>query len=164
MSVLKFPPVGRRTLEEMYNYIVDISSTNNLIVFGLGVNPNFALNEMQFAHYAFHTKRKNTYQQVIFSFDEGVQEKLSLKEIQKIGERIGMLFAYQYQVLGALHVNTNNWHFHYLINSVNVENGNCYIQDGSMYYYFKVVNDIILEYDLNPIKYYGYDDNFNKIA
>lgn len=164
MSILNFPSVGRRTLEEIYNYIVDKNSTNNLIVFGLGVNPNFALAEMQFAHYAFHTERKNSYQQVIFSFDEGEQEKLSLKQIQEIGERIGMLFSRQYQVLGALHVNTKNWHFHYLVNSVNVANGNCFCQDGSIYYYYKAVNEIIIQYGLNPIKYYGYDDSINQVG
>lgn len=164
MSVLNFPSVGKRSLEEMFYYITNTNSTKNLIVFGLGVNLNFALEEMKFAHYAFNTTRKNSYQQVVFSFDSDVPKKLSLGQIQEIGERIGMLFSRQYQVLGALHVNTKNWHFHYLVNSVNVVNGNCFCQDGSIYYYYKAVNEIITKYGLNPIKYYGYDDSINQVG
>ena len=158
MSVLKFPSIGSKTLEEMYKYIVDINSTKGLIIFGLGVNPNFALQEMEFAHLVFNNNRQKQYQQVIFSFDNGVQENLSLDIIGEIGQKIAMLFANEYQVIGALHVNSKNWHFHYLINSVNINNGNCYKQDGIVYYYFKEVNKIISTYGLNKIEYYGYEN------
>lgn len=161
MSILNFPLLGKRNLEEMYHYIVNPSRTNDLVIFGLGVNPHYALLEMEFAHYAFCTGTRNQYQQVIFSFDKEVDKKLSLRQIREIGEKIGMLFANQYQVLGALHINTNNLHFHYLINSVNINTGKCYCQEGSIYYYYKAVNEIITVYGLEPIKYYGYDSVAN---
>lgn len=157
MSILNFPQVGRRNLENMYNYIVDPNSTQNILIFGLGINPRYAIEEMKFAHFAFCNSREHYYQQIIFSFDDDVQKKLTLQQIEQVGKEIGLIFAFRYQVLAALHVNTKNWHFHYLVNSLNIENGKCFEQEGSVYCYFKRINKILAKYNLEPIEYYGYD-------
>ena len=59
------------------------------------------------------------------------------------------------QVLGAIHgVGSEKVHCHYLINYVGID-GQLLKQDYSVIYYKDKVNEILQEYGLTPIYYYG---------
>lgn len=153
MSILSFKAGNRYSLEGMIDYITNPDKTQNQIISGLGVNPNYALQEMQLVKELFHQNGGRLYKQIIFSFDRDIQ--LSSETIQEISERIGLLFAQNYQVLLAVHFNTSYIHVHYCINTVNVNSGGKYSQSlAELRRYKENINLVLAEYGLNPIKYY----------
>jgi hypothetical protein len=153
MSILSFKPIGTRSLAKMYEYMIDSAKTNVNLIFALGTNPRYVIEEMQFAQQMFCKIAGNDYKQVVLSFDRDIS--LSFSIIKEIAEQIGRcLFAEEYQVFGAIHLDTENIHVHYLINSVNVSNGGRFRQSKSVYWYKREVNKILNLYGLNSIYYY----------
>lgn len=157
MSVLSFKPLGIRSLQEMYEYMVNPIKTDEHLIFGIGINPRYALEEMQIAQQMFCKKEENDYKQVILSFDFDIA--LPVSKIKEVAEIIGrLLFSEEYQVFGTIHLDTKNIHVHYLINSVNVSNGKRFRQSKSVYWYKKEANKILNIYGLNSI--YCYEGSY----
>lgn len=152
MSILKFENRTPKTLREMYDYMTDVTKTNEEGIFGIGCNPNFVVSEMEFVQKSFlREKILHPYLQVIFAFDVGIRTPLnSLREICiKIGE---LLSQNQYQVFGAIHyLDTDKIHCHFMINYISI-NGELYRQKESLFSYKKKVNEILQAYGLNRIK------------
>ena len=48
MSILKYERRTPKTMQEMYDYLVDTNKTDSLHIFGLGVNPMYAVPEMEY--------------------------------------------------------------------------------------------------------------------
>ena len=156
MSILKFENRTPRNLQEMYDYVTDITKTSPQCVFGLGVNPVYAVYEMKFVQYIYGRYHLNhEYKQIIFCFDVGIRLEESV--IMEICVRIGniLMMGDKRQVLGAIHgVGSEKVHCHYLINYVGID-GQLLKQDYSVIYYKDKVNEILQEYGLTPIYYYG---------
>lgn len=152
MSILKFENRTPHSLQDMYDYMTDIKKTDREYIFGIGINPPYAVAEMQFVQNVYHANILHPYLQVIFSFDSNVNyDMMIIKEIcYYIGE---VLLIDERQLLGAIHYkNERNIHCHYMINSIGID-GSLYRQKYSVRYYKEKVNDILLRYNLEPIYY-----------
>ncbi len=155
MSILNFEDRTPRTLQGMYDYLVDISKTDDLGIFGLGVNPKYAVMEMDFVQKVyFHEQLSHPYVQRIFSFDVGTA--LDILVLRKICIEIGnCLVTDERQVLGAIHYkNTDKKHCHYMINYVGMR-GNLYRQGHSVIFFKERANMVLERYGLSPVVYYG---------
>lgn len=152
MSILKFEHRTPRSLQNMYDYITDINKTDSNYIFGIGINPSYAVDEMHFVQNMYHANIFHPYLQVIFSFDSNVNyDMMIIKEIcYHIGE---VLLIDERQLLGAVHYkNERNIHCHYMINSIGID-GSLYKQKYSVRYYKEKVNVILSRYNLTPIYY-----------
>lgn len=157
MSILNFENRTPRTLQGMYDYLVDINKTDNLGVFGLGVNPKYAVMEMDFVQKVyFQEQLSHPYVQVIFSFDVGVA--LDILALRKICIEIGnCLVTDERQVLGAIHYkDTDKKHCHYMINYVGMR-GNLYRQGHSVIFFKEHTNRVLERYGLSPVIYFGFE-------
>lgn len=153
VSILKFEDRTRRDLKGMIDYMCDSAKTDLNGIFGLGVNPENAFGEMKLVQNVYHRDcLLHEYVQVIFCFEQGITEDISfLREVcVKIGQ---VLITDVRQVLGAIHyLGTDKIHCHYLINYVGID-GTLYRQRYSVLYYKMLVNKILSDYGLQPIKY-----------
>ena len=156
MSILKFESRTPKSLQEMYDYLVDSNKTSPQWIFGIGVNPMNAVNEMKLVQYLYgRYNLTHEYTQIIFCFDVGINLKGEI--IMEICVRIGNIFMMggKRQVLGAIHgIGSDKVHCHYLINYVSID-GALLQQEHSVIYYKHKVNEILSEYGLPPIYYYG---------
>ena len=155
MSLLKFEDRTPRSLEDMCAYMCDANKTDSIGIFGIGVNPYTAANEMRFIQNCYRREKlTHEYTQRIFCFDEGTDADIvTLREVcEKIGH---VLITDMRQVLGAIHyLNTDKPHCHYLINYVGVD-GSLYQQSFHVNHYKRLVNEILAEYGcFQPIKFY----------
>ena len=156
MSILKFVSGTPRNLQGMYEYMVNRNKTEPRFVFGVGVDPMNAVSEMKLVQYLYgRYNLKHEYKQVIFSFDVGI--KLEESIIMEICIRIGniLMQGEKRQILGAIHgMGTNKIHCHYMINYVATD-GSLLRQKYSVIYYKDRVNEILSDYGLTPIYYFG---------
>ena len=154
MSILKYEYRTPRNIEKMYKYLTNSKKTDVKGIFGLGVNPFNAANEMLFVQFV-HGKLylSHEYVQVIFAFDIGIT--LDIEVIREICIKIGeVLITDKRQVFGAIHYlnkDAQKMHCHYLINYVGTD-GSLYRQKYSVYHYRNLVNGILKEYGLNPVE------------
>ena len=152
MSILKFENRTPRNLQQMYDYLFDYKKTDIYGIFGIGLNPLTAVADMKFMQYLYPRPHlTHEYVQVIFSFDRGID--LNIIKLREICIKIGrVLITDKRQVFGAIHyLNTDKIHCHYMINYVGID-GTLYRQNYSVYHYRDLVNEILQEYGLNPIR------------
>lgn len=124
---------------------------------GIGINKNRAHEEMLLAKILSNQTGGRQYKHFIFSFDDDIA--LSNDDIMKIGYEIGSYYANEYQISMAVHLDTNNTHIHYVLNSVNIYTGTKFRQSrGDLFNYKLYVNDILKNYNLSPITMYIYED------
>lgn len=151
MSILKFVDRTPKTISQMYTYLTDPEKTDIGGIFGIGINPRMAVEEINFAQLVYYRdKLEHPYIQIIFSFDKNLF--LSLATLRKICMEIGyVLMPDERQVLGAIHYKeTNHIHCHYILNYVGIQ-GNLYRQKYSVKYYKERVNEILASYKLTEI-------------
>lgn len=150
MSILKFIGSNRRTL---YGVIRYVKRDGNALVYGFGVNPDYAVEEMRLVKEVFNQTEGREYKHFIFSFDSNIN--LSNEVIFEIGYRIGLYYAGEYQILMAVHFDTANTHVHYVVNSVNMQTRRKFNQSGEDLANYKVyVNEILKDYNLSPVYIY----------
>lgn len=155
MSILKFVPQYTQPLVDMFNYLVNPDKTSTDLIIGLGVNPRCAMEEMNIASLLWeHDENQRSYWQIILSFDANVQSILPITVIKEIATRVGELFCAEHQVLAVIHTDKPNLHCHYLIYSLNIIQGTQFRQQKSLYYYKQAVNQILMQYGLEPIHCY----------
>lgn len=162
MSLLKFENRTPRSLEDMCAYMCNSSKTDNNGIFGIGINPYDAANEMRFIQkYYRREKLSHEYTQRIFCFDKRIKADIAL--LREVCIRIGrVLITDMRQVLGAIHFlgkDAVQPHCHYLINYVGVD-GSLYQQVFHVNHYKQLVNEILAEYGcFKPIKFYENESN-----
>lgn len=151
MSILKIEPRTPKSMQEMYDYLIDARKTDVQGLFGIGVNPRYAVQEMEFVQRYFCKERLlHPYVQMILAFDIGLcYNLLALREVCfEIGQR---LVLDRRQVFGTIHYKgTDKPHCHYMINYLSID-GHMYRQCYSVYYYRQEVNRILKSHGLSPI-------------
>ena len=161
MSILRFEDRTPRTIEGMIDYMDDERKKMDEVmkgeenVFGIGVNPHTAKEEMQFIRDLHHREDiTHPYVQVILGFDKGIElDPIAVKEAcVKIGER---LIYDERQVLGAIHFQEeDNLDCHFMINYVGID-GSLYQQGHHVNYYKRLANEVLEEHGLPLIRMNG---------
>ncbi|MDF2571540.1 MAG: hypothetical protein K0R55_3144 [Sporomusa sp.] len=82
MSILKSIDTNQRTLYGMIEYSKDNRKAPKELLYGFGVNPMYAYEEMQLVKQLFNKIGGRQYKQIIFSFDSDIKlPNVILKEI-----------------------------------------------------------------------------------
>lgn len=153
MSYFKFCNKNPRTLYGIISYVKRENKDDQVLMYGFGVDPETAFEEMEFAKQIWHQTTGRQYKHFIFSFDSNLP--LSPEQVITIGQQIGLYYAKEYQILMVLHTNKENLHFHYVLNTINIRTGKKFsITKQDVYQYKQYINATLLQYQLNPINLY----------
>ncbi|WP_094607186.1 hypothetical protein SPSIL_058070 [Sporomusa silvacetica DSM 10669] len=151
MSYFEFVGKNPRTLYGMINYAKNEKKTKPPLMYGFGVHPDSAYEEMSAVKEIWHQTGGRKYRQFFFSFDSNVN--LPDEILMEIGYKIGLYYANDYQILMTMHFNTNNIHIHYVLNTVNIYTGKKFRQIRQDLYNYKLyINQILNSYNLPLIK------------
>lgn len=152
MAILKFVNNSQRNLNDMITYITDPKKTFPDSIFGIGVNPAYAIEEFEFIRQVWSRSYNiKPYQQIILSLDSSIGNNISLKKLFITAGQC--LINDNRQIIGAIHYNTANIHCHYIINNIGID-GSCYKQQKSVISFKKEINEILNYYLINEIYYY----------
>ncbi len=153
MSYLKVVNGTKYTLYGMIGYITENRDTYPPLLLGVGINPDFAYEEMTVAKQIFNQTDGRPYKQLIFSFDADID--LTQDELRSISYEIASFFKNEYQILMSIHFDTVNTHIHYVMNSVNIRTEKKLQMSKQYIYHFKrFINEILERYQLSPIDLY----------
>ncbi len=185
-QVIKYTTDNKKTdldnylnLEKSLEYIQnEFKTEDKLFVSGINCNPNTALKDMIRVKKQFNridgTLGFHAYQ----SFKEG---EVTPEQAHKIGLELAKeMWGDRFQVVVSTHLNTNNYHNHFVINSISFVDGKKYYNNRSTYSELRRLNDCICkENNLSYLKekktktginYLGYQNknieytNYYKIA
>lgn len=154
MSYFKVINQNPRTLFGIIHYAKDEREDSSpSLAAGLGVSPDTAFEEMDAVKKVYNKTEGRQYKHFMFSFDSNVS--LSHKMLMEIGHKIGSYFAKEYQIAYYIHFDKNNIHIHYILNTVNMFNGQKFrISKRDFYNYKLYINEILRDYNLSSIDLY----------
>ncbi len=114
---------GINQLKRGIEYITDSRKTRPGLIGGIGIDAQNAFMRMTAVKKIYHKPGGRQYVHFIVSFRDKVPESEALDIAGHLA-----LFYDDFQVLYAVHNNTNNVHVHFIINTVNVTDGHKYSQ------------------------------------
>ncbi|SEJ54594.1 Relaxase/Mobilisation nuclease domain-containing protein [Propionispira arboris] len=165
VSVFKVISNENNTPEILYDkiiYIMNHSATQLDYIYGVNVNPFMAYKEMIFAKKVFGKMQGNAFLHFVLSFDN--EDKINFSTIMEVGKKIGYFLAYNnivgsHQVLLAMHTGTDNVHFHFLMNTIDIKSGaRIDLWKPELYAMKDRISEILQSYDLSTIRKYTLAD------
>ena len=155
MSYVKIINNNTMTLYGVINYITDCNKTNINFIFGLGIDPNCAYDEMMLTKKVYDKTSGRQYKHFILSFDKDIPA--TYEDLLHISINVANFFSAQFQVLLALHFDKDNIHTHFIINTISPIDGkrlNLSKADG--YVFKQYINTILVNNNLNPVELYDW--------
>jgi len=147
----------RDKLKRSIEYIVDKKKTYPYLIGGLGVDEENALERMQTVKNYYGKEGGREHIHFCVSF-EG---ECDTEAVYYIAETIASFYS-GYQILYAVHLNTNNTHIHFVLNTVCVENGYKFTQSPSELQKFKeYVQNIVERSGIEMKETYIYEDYYD---
>lgn len=135
-------------LKKAINYILDPEKTDAALIQSRGVSVENAFEDMVFLKQLYCKTDGRQYLHWILSHNKGVP----LKTVEAVSRDILKLVGAEFQVIAAIHTNTNNLHTHFIINSVRITDGKKFSQSKrDMLKFRQVVNQILDSYGLDAI-------------
>jgi hypothetical protein len=162
MSIFKVISNRENTPEVLYEkmiYIMNNSATKWEYIYGVNVNPVTAYKEMIFVKQVFDKMDRNAFVHFVLSFD--FTDQIDLTRIMNVGKCVGHFLAYNdilgsHQVLLAMHTETDNVHFHFLMNTIDANSGErINLWKPELYKIKDRISVLLGQYNLSPIKKYA---------
>ena len=136
---------NKNKLNRIVAYITDYTKTCNDLIGGAGVSEKNAVERMETVKKYYGKEGGREYIHFCISF----KGKRDADTTYFIADNITQLFD-GFQVLFAVHLNTKNTHVHFVINSVNVNDGHKYSQSKSdMELLKRKINEVVTSFGLN---------------
>ena len=153
MAVVEIvPPKGKykddSALRDTINYILNPAKVPEGCVILRGVtSASTAAQQMDILAQAYGKNKGTRLRHFILSFD--ADENVDAQTAFEVGWRLSDYYAGQYQLVGAVHQNTDHLHIHFVMNTVGAIDGKKYSGKKKDYYDFgKYVRAVLSEYDL----------------
>jgi hypothetical protein len=106
------------------NYITDFNSTNKELIYGSAVSIFYAFEEMEKVQEAFDQTEGKGYKHYVLSLEEN--KNVTAPKFRDVCIQVCetlSLFYGKYQVLMAIHINTDNLHAHFVANAIDYVTG-----------------------------------------
>ena len=148
-------------LDSLINYAINGEKTEKkLYVSGINCMPNTAFYEMKNVKKQFFKTDGIECFHAVQSFASG---EVNAEQAHKIGLQLAEeLWGYKFQVVVSTHLNTDNIHNHFVLNSVSFMDGKRFCNTKKDYAIMRKVSDRICEeYGLSVLKQ---EDKYNKYA
>lgn len=139
-------------LEDVISYCIQPNKTPHGFVGGFGVNLNQPAFEMERLAKAYGKKSGLRLRHMILSFSREETKrfrKRALDNLKKIADYAAQYYGIEYQIIYAIHEDTDHYHIHFVMNTVSFRNGAKYRGDKGDYYHFQEYLRIFLR------EYYG---------
>ncbi len=156
MSIFKVITKKDQDLNDLYSrciYITDCRSTKLDLIYGSNINIHFPFNSMILVKKIFNQENGHTYHHFVLSVD--TSDTVDPYTFYVLSVQVCELIAYfggNYQVLMAVHINTDNLHTHFICNNIDFLTGKRMNVNYSMLHGIKENINLILEnYDLSTI-------------
>lgn len=155
---------GEITLENYLAYVMRPDSTRYDLVFGIGVNPYNAFYDMKAIKLLFNNECRNTlagkwFQEYILSLDGRYDSSDDEEEFCECSREIGQIISTHnghYQVLLAVHNNTDCMHVHFIVNTIDYSTGKRLRSSYENLYELKEkINSILRMHEYTEIKHYS---------
>lgn len=152
VELVKGKNQNRTALKNLINYAMDLQKTTSGIVGVLGAPCENSIQEIiQYfdkTQINFGKKKGRLAYHFVIALSPEEQKKIPKKKYKKIGYKIASFFDDEgFQTVFALHENTEQLHFHIVVNSVNYYTGKKYHFSRKKLSEFKmIVADIISQY------------------
>lgn len=137
-----------KNLKKAITYILDPQKTNDTLTYCMGASKEKAYEDMLFLKQLYCKTEGRQYLHWILSNNQEVP----LKTVEAVSRDILKLVGAEFQVIAAIHTNTDNLHTHFIINSVRITDGKKFSQSKrDMLKFRQVVNQILDSYGLDAI-------------
>ena len=155
MAILEIIATSSRNLKNTIEYILNDEKTSNSLTCGIGLNPNYAYEEMTYTKIVYNQNWGLEYKHFIVSLSPEESNRTSEDVLLSAGKEIGYFFPKYQQVLIALHTNKDHMHLHFIINNINSGNGKRLDITKRMFENLRLHIDRVLEkYALEPLLRY----------
>lgn len=135
-------------IKERVGYVYDPQKTKEEFSHALGVSKKRAYEDFLLVKQIHRKTDGLQYLHWILSFDKDAD----IEAANQAGKEVLYLLDGTYQAIAAMHLNTDNLHFHYLINPVDIKTGKKFSEGhGAMKAFCKKVNVILKKYGLSEI-------------
>ena len=157
MAIFDVETESNKDLIQLYsklNYITDFCATNQELIYGSAVSIINPYEEMEAVKIMFDQTERGAFRHYVLSIEE--HERISLVCFKSCAIEVCELisnFYGSYQVLMAVHVNTDNLHIHYVANSIDYTTGKRFDLNLQRLRELKnKINEILCRYNLLPIR------------
>ena len=166
MAVFKIVPVGEKhSLKAKLNYILNPESTSPELVFTNFLSATDPYDEMLLVKRCYQSQKNETllyrqFMEFILSLNDFESERLDdfCSCVQEVMELISTLDGGAYQIIGAIHTNTDNLHAHMVLNNINMQNGKRFALPRDELRNLKLkINDILNKHDFEKIEMHSLD-------
>jgi len=137
-------------VKDVLDYVLKDGKTNQELVCGLSVNPYMAKAQFEIIAKTYGKDYGIRLRHMILSFAD--DELIDVLNVKNIAYQIAQYYAYDYQILFAVHIDGGNFHVHFVMNTVSYRSGMKYSGDKVDYYRFiGFMKDILKSYGLHLI-------------
>lgn len=145
-----------RAIPDLISYICRPDKTPSRIIGGVYVDPNNIAASMVAVSERFHKNSRVRLHHFIISFEQDKSYRLDM--LTQVAEAICNLIGKEFQIVYALHEDTENLHFHFVFNAVSYVDGHKFHMGIGEYHSFVHSIEKILSvyclYPLIPITYH----------
>lgn len=135
-------------MKEMVDYVLDERKTREELCHTSGVTKQAAYEDMVFIKQLFGKTEGREYLHWVLSHDKGVSDNVA----DAVALEVLQLLQKRYQIVLATHINTENVHTHFLINTVDITSGRKFSESvPDMLKFREKINQILETHGLNTI-------------
>lgn len=135
-------------MKEMVDYVLDERKTREELCHTSGVTKQTAYEDMVFIKQLFGKTEGREYLHWVLSHDKGVSDNVA----DAVALEVLQLLQKRYQIVLATHINTENVHTHFLINTVDITSGRKFSESvPDMLKFREKINQILETHGLNTI-------------
>lgn len=136
---------SKNSIRGIVNYVANNKKTTEELMLGLNCsnNPNLVIEEMNFTKKLYNKKSGRQYKHFVQSFNP--KDKINPSEAIEIGKKWAEKIFKGYEVFIVTHTDKKHVHNHFIVNSVNFENGRKFQQSKNDLKKMKKINDEICE-------------------
>lgn len=110
--------------QNVLSYCLNLEKTPSGLIGGRNIDTDHAAEEMETISKAFGKTDKTKVRHFILSFSP--REHMNPAEVAKIADQVAGFYSDRYQIVFAVHEDTDHPHIHFVINHVNFRDGRHY--------------------------------------
>lgn len=136
---------SKSSVSSVINYVADKDKTSEELMYGkdCSSNPNQAIDDMKMTKELYNKEDGRQYKHFVQSFDP--KDNITPDKANQLGREWAEKNFKGYEVFIATHKDKDHIHNHFVVNSVNFEDGRKLVYDNKQLAEFKKVNDLICE-------------------
>jgi hypothetical protein len=154
MAIFEAKKEKNKDLLKLYrklNYIMDFCATDQDLIYGSAVNILEPYDDMEAIKIINDQTDRSAFRHYVLSLEEDEDVSLFKEASIEVCELLSNFYG-NYQVMMAVHINTDNLHTHYVANNIDYLTGERFDLNWKRLYELKCqISSILVHYNLSPI-------------